>query len=136
MTDLREQFATVLAEFGELMDVRLTMGDENECWLEVDGTVDIRLAFDAENDAVVLWSPAGSLPADAAASGLAHRLLALCGDADASCGFILGMDGETRSLGIWGECPVTWLYSVGRIADWLERLVALQDRVHKEFAGR
>ena len=136
MMDLREQFETVLAEFGDLMDVRLTMGDGNECWLEVDGTVDIRLAFDVENDSVILWSAAGELPPDAAASGLARRLLALCGDADGSCGFILGMDGESRSLCISGECPATWLYSANRLADWLERLVAFHGMVRRELAAR
>ena len=136
MMDLREQFETVLAEFGDLMDVRLTMGDENECWLEVDGAVDIRLAFDAENDAVDLWSPVGELPPGAAANGLAHRLLALCGDADASCGFVLGMDGGTRALAVCGDCPASWLYSAGRLADWLERLVAFHGQVRAELAVR
>lgn len=136
MMDLREQFETVLAEFGDLMDVRLTMGDENECWLVVDGTVDICLAFDAENDSVDLWSPVGELPSDAAANGLAHRLLALCGDADASCGFILGMDGGTRALAVCGECPASWLYSAGRLADWLERMVAFRGRIRAELAVR
>ena len=136
MMDLREQFETVLAEFGDLMDVRLSTGDENECWLVVDGTVDICLAFDAENDSVDLWSPVGELPSDAATNGLSHRLLALCGDADASCGFILGMDDETRALEIRGDCPASWLYSAGRLADWLERLVAFHGQVRAELAGR
>lgn len=136
MMDLREQFKTVLAEFGDLMNVRLETDEDDGCWMLMDETIEIRLDFDAENDSVRLWSPIGELPPDAAASGLAQGLLALCGDDDVTRGFVVGMDGETRQLAILGMCPATWLYSAGCMAEWLERLNNFYGRVQEVLGPR
>ena len=135
MTDLREQFEAVLAELGELMRVPLALDGSDSCALRIGSEIDVRLTYVREGERLAVRSPAGELPPDAAASGLARRLLALCGDADASRGLVLAMDGGTRRLEVRGECPATWLHSADRLAEWLERLILFRSRIRDEIEG-
>ena len=133
--DLRDQFGTVLAEFGELMGTPLALDKEGLCWFQLDGEFDVRLVYNEEEQSVSLWASTGCLPADAATSGLVRRLLLLCGDAEVARGFTLGLDDEQRVLGVCGTCPAVWLYSVDCMAEWLERFIGFIRRVREELEG-
>ena len=131
--DMRDQFGAVLVEFGELMGTPLALDREGVCWFQLDGTFDVRLIYNEEEQSVSVWSSTGFLLADAATSGLVRRLLLLCGDAEVARGFTLGLDDEQRVLGVCGMCPAVWLHSADCMAEWLERLIGFCQCVCNEL---
>ena len=136
MSDLREQFKAVLAEFGTVVGCPLALDGDGACRIVFNGKSEVRLVYDAGEDQVAVSTDVARLDDDAAETGLARRLLAAAGDPAVARGCVLGLAAETRMLILRDRRPATWLYSADRLAEWFQSLLWVVGSVEEALAPK
>ena len=136
MSELRQQFETVLAEFGQIAGCSLALDGDNSCRIVFNGDTDAEFAYDVATDRVLAWFEVCRLDDDAADTGLARRLLATAGDPAVSRGCTLALEKDTRTLVVCDWRPAAWLYTADRLAGWLQRLLWFVGDVRDSVAAK
>ena len=136
MSDLREQFETVLAEFGTVVGCPLALDGDGTCRIVFNGKTEVRLGYDADEDQVAVSTEVARLDDDAAETGVACRLLAAAGDPAVARGFVLALAAETRMLSLHDRRPASWFYSADRLAEWFQSLLWVVDSVEETLAPK
>ena len=123
MSELREQFKTVLAEFGQIAGCSLTLDDDDICRIVFNGETGAELVYDDATDRIRARVEVCRLDDDAAETGVSRRLLAAAGDPAISRGCTLALEKETRTLVVRDWRPSAGLYTADRLAGWFQRLL-------------
>lgn len=136
MSELRQQFETVLAEFGQIAGCSLALGDDNRCRIVFNGETDAELVYEDATDQVRARVGVCRLEDDAAATGVSRRLLAAAGDPSVSRGCTLAIERETRMLVVRDWRPASGLYTADRLAGWFQRLLWFAGDVRETVAAK
>ena len=136
MSDLREQFETVLAEFGTVVGCPLALNGDGTCRIVFNGKTEVRLGYDTGEDQIAVSTEVARLDDDAAETGLARRLLAAVGDPAVVRGCVLALAAGTRMLILHDRRPASWLYSADRLAEWFQSILWVVDSVEEALAPK
>lgn len=136
MSELRQQFETVLAEFGQIAGCSLALDANNICSIVFNGETDTELAYDDASDLIHAWVEVCRLDDDAAQTGVTRRLLAAAGDPNVSRGCTLALEKKTRMLVVRDRRPASWLYTADRLAGWFQRLLWFVGDIRETVAAK
>ena len=136
MSELRRQFETVLAEFGQIAGCSLALDDDNACRIVFNGDTDTELVYDDATDQIHARIEVCPLDDDAAETGVSRRLLAAAGDSAVARGCTLALEPKTRTLVVRDWRPASWLYTADRLAGWLQRLLWFVGDVRDSVAAK
>lgn len=134
---LRDQFASVLKEFGSLVMEDLSLDEtDNTATFTVDDDIIINLNYLNESDMILLFSPVGAFgdlnAADAGQKALA--LLKLNDLSGAACEVTLMLDGEGELVLAADRRSANTISSADAFAAWLEIMVRSVRATREYFA--
>ena len=136
MSELRQQFETVLAEFGQIAGCSLALDERNICRIVFNGETDAELVYDDATDRIRARVEVCRIEDDAAETGVSRRLLAAAGDPSVSRGCTLALDKPTRLLVVRDRRPAAWLYTADRLAGWFQRLLWVVGDIRETVAAK
>lgn len=136
MSELRQQFETVLAEFGQIAGCSLALDELNTCRIVFNGETEAELAYDDATDLIRARVEVCRLDDEAAETGVSRRLLAAAGDPSVSRGCRLALEKATRTLVVRDWRPAAGLYTVDRLAGWFQRLLWCVGDIRETAAGK
>ena len=122
---LRDQFATVLKEFGSLVMEDLSLNDDGISTFTVDNDIVVNIQYLNDSDTVLIFSPVGAFgDLNAADSGnKALALLKLNDLSGPSCEVTLMLDGEGELVLAADRRSAGTISSTDALAAWVELLV-------------
>lgn len=134
---LRDQFASVLKEFGSLVMENLSLDEtDNTATFTVDDDIIINLNYLDESDTILLFSPVGAFgdlnAADAGQKALA--LLKLNDLSGAACEITLMLDGEGELVLAADRRSANTISSADAFAAWVEIMVRSVRATREYFA--
>lgn len=134
---LRDQFASVLKEFGSLVMEDLLLDEtDNTATFTVDDDIIINLNYLDESDTILLFSPVGAFgdlnAADAGQKALA--LLKLNDLSGAACEITLMLDGEGELVLAADRRSANTISSADAFAAWVEIMVRSVRATREYFA--
>ncbi len=134
---LREQFESVLAEFGALVNRPLALDGDGTATFTVDDEIIVNLQYLDEADAVIAFAPVGGFDADGADAGeKALELLRLCDLGGPAEGFTLALDADADLVLAMDRRTALEISSADALAAWTDALVRAVRTVRERFAER
>jgi hypothetical protein len=135
---LKEQFESVLAEFGAAVKLDLALDGEGTATFAVDDEILVNLQYLDKSDTVVMFSPAGAFGgADAPDAGeKAMELLRMNELAGETEGFTLALDEEGDMVLAMDRRSPLEISSADALAAWTGSLVRAVRTVRERFAAR
>ncbi|SFS72434.1 Tir chaperone protein (CesT) family protein [Succinivibrio dextrinosolvens] len=134
---LRDQFASVLKEFGSLVMEDLSLDEtDNTATFTVDDDIIINLNYLNESDTILLFSPVGAF-GDLNASDAGQKALALLKLNDlsgAACEVTLMLDGEGELVLAADRRSANTISSADAFAAWVEIMVRSVRATREYFA--
>ena len=135
---LREQFESVLAEFGGLVKQPLALDGDGTATFTVDDEIIVNLQYLEESDTVLAFSPVGAFGGlDAPDAGeKALELLRLNEPGGATEGYTLALDEDADLVLAMDRRSALVLSHVDSLASWMDALVRAVRAVRERFAER
>ena len=136
---LREQFESVLAEFGEAVKLPLALDGDGTATFTIDEEIVVNLQYLDESDSVIAFAPLGAFGgADAPDAGRKAQLLLRMNEIGGPTGgFTLALDEDADLVLAMDRRSALEISSADALAAWTEALVdavrAVRDRFAEEF---
>jgi len=134
----RDQFADVLAEFGNALNLSLALDDEGLVSFMVDGEAIVNIQYLDESDFVVAFSPVGAFGGtDASDAGeKALALLRMNEPGGIGEGFTFALNEEADLVLAMDRRSALEMPSADSLAAWVEALVRVVRAVREDFIAR
>jgi len=134
----KEQFNDVLAEFGALVKLPLSLDDDGTATFAVDDDIIVSLKYLDQSDMVVMFSPIGAFgDLEAPDAGeKAMELLRMNDLAGESEGFTLALDEDADLVLAMDRRSPIEISSSDALASWTDSLVRAVRAVRGRFAAR
>lgn len=133
---LKEQFEGVLAEFGKIVGIPLSLDDDGTATFTVDDDIIVNLQYLDESDCIVAFSPVGGFgETDAQDAGKKARALLRMNEIGGPLeGFTLALDEDAELVLAMDRRSALEISSADSLAAWMEALVNAVRAVRVRFA--
>ena len=120
---LRDQFAKVLDEFGDMLQEDIYLSDDNTSTFIVDNEVVININYLEQSDSILMFSPVGDLVDDEASGQKAIELLKLNDIGNVAGRVTLMMDPQNNLILAADHQSALTITSKEVLADWVDNFV-------------